>query len=125
MKRILFALAFLSISSVSFAQVSPTDKFAWDQAAATLAIVQGYRYELELDGVVVPSPLVATCTGTASPFACTAPIPAVTPATHTAKVRAVDMSGTTPLVGPFSDPATFTMRATPAKPSGLTVIPGA
>lgn len=123
MKRVVMLLVGVVWASTAFAQAAPTDRFAWDMAAPSLAEANGYRYDVEMDAVVLPTPLVATCTGAVSPFLCRTSIPAVTPTTHTARVRAVDTTGT-PILGPFSDPVTFTMRATPAKPSGLTVVPG-
>jgi len=118
----LVVMLMLSATS-AFAQAAPTDKFRFDLDAGSLAQANGYRYELELDGVVLPTPLVTTCLNAASPFACTAPIPAITPTSHVARIRAVDTSGTS-IVGPFSDPLSFTMRATPSKPTGLTIVPG-
>ena len=113
----------LAWSATAFAQASPSDKFAWDQAAPSLAVAQAYGYALDLDGVVQPTRLTATCAGATSPYQCSAPIPAVTPSAHVARVRAVDTNGTA-IVGPFSDPLSFTMRATPAKPGNLTITPG-
>jgi len=122
MLSMLVVMLMLSATS-AFAQAAPTDKFRFDLDAGSLAQANGYRYELELDGVVLPTPLVTTCLNAASPFACTAPIPAITPTSHVARIRAVDTSGTS-IVGPFSDPLSFTMRATPSKPTGLTIVPG-
>jgi hypothetical protein len=102
---------------------APTDRFAWDQEASSLAVASAYRYDVEIDSGA-PVVLVSTCTGVASPFVCSAAIPAVTPTTHVARVRAVDPSPT-PIVSAWSAPLTFTMRATPATPAGLRIIPGA
>ena len=102
----------------------PSDRFSWDMEAPNLATAQGYRFELELDAVVQGTPLAHTCTGAGPLFQCSAPIPAVTPAGHTARVRAVDMSvPTAPITGDWSDPLNFTMRATPAKPGTLRITP--
>lgn len=120
----LAVLMLLASAAPTFAQAAPTDKFRFDMAAPDLATANGYRYDLELDGAVLTTPLATTCVNAASPFACSAPIPAITPTTHVARVRAVDTSGPTPILGDWSDPLTFTMRATPAKPSGLTITPG-
>ena len=128
--RSLLGLPVLSLLLILFgavsaaAQAAPTDRFEWSIAAPTLAVANAYRYDLELDAVILPTALVTTCTGAVSPFICRAPIPAVTPTAHVARVRAVDTTATV-IVGPFSDPINFTMRATPAKPAGLTVVPGA
>lgn len=125
MKRFLvFPLLF--ISSVAYAQAArPTDKFAWTMAESNLVTAQGFRYELELDNTVLPNPLTVTCTGTTSPFDCQSPIPPITPSQHTVRVRAIDI--TVPneiLVGDWSDPLQFTMRATPNKPGTLKIIRG-
>jgi hypothetical protein len=122
----LVLLALLALFPVTgFAQAAPTDKFGWDQTGATLAVVQAYRYDLEMDGIVLSAPLVQTCTGAASPFTCLSPIPALVPGPHTARIRAVDVTTpTTPVVGPFSAPLAFSMRAVPAAPGGLRIVPG-
>jgi len=124
MRATLVLSLLLFIAPAAFAQsnAAPTDKFAWNIEAASLAVAQAYTYELELDGTVLATALVTTCSGAASPYDCNAPIPAVTPSTHTARVRAVDTSGT-PLTGPFSDLLTFTMRAVPSKPGNFRIIP--
>lgn len=107
-------------------QAKPTDKFTWTQDAP-LAAAQAYRYELELDGVLHTAPLVHTCTAAAPTSSqCTAPIPAVTPGTHSARVRTVDASLPEILqwiFSDYSDPATFTMRAVPARPRAFGVSP--
>jgi len=120
---LLVASLLIAVASTAAAQnAAPTDKFQFNMVAGSLAEANSYKYELELDGVVQATPLAVTCVDP-SPYTCKAPIPAITPSTHTARVRAVDISGT-PIVGPFSDLLTFTMRATPAKPTGLTIVPG-
>lgn len=107
----------------------PTDKFTWTQDAP-VANAQTYRYELELDGVLQTAPLVHTCV--ASPTAptmasiCTAPIPAVTPGDHSARVRTVDVSIPEVLQWIFTDysnTATFRMRAVPTTPRQFGVQP--
>ena len=121
--KIFLAALFTFVSVSAFAQAAPTDKFRFNMTAPSLAVAQAYRYDLELDNVVLPTALVTTCSQTTD-ITCDAPIPAITPTTHVARVRAVDVSGSTPIVGPFSDPLTFTMRATPGKPTGLTIVSG-
>src|SRR5262245_38808572 len=101
MKKFLLSVMFALIPVLASAQAAPTDKFAWNIDAPSLATAQGYRYDLELDNVLQTAPLVATCENPATPFLCKAPIPAVTPTTHTARVRAVDTSGATPIPGPW------------------------
>jgi len=124
MKKLLFVFILLLVPAAAFAQAAPTDRFQWVQVAPTLAVASAYRYEVGLDADPGTTVLTATCVGATSPFTCSASIPAVTPTTHTARVRAVDTSGPTAITGPFSDPLTFTMRATPAKATGLIIVPG-
>jgi len=108
-------------STTTFGQTAkPGQSFAWD-TADTPARAQSHRWELELDGVVAPTPLRATCVpGTGSDASCSALIPAVTPAQHSVRLRAVDAADST-LVSDWSAPLTFTMRAVPATPTGLTI----
>lgn len=123
--RSLFLLAVLLAPSLAHAQSTarPTDSFEWTIVASSLAQAQGYTYELELDSVVLTTPLVHTCSG-AGPFLCRAPIPAVTPSSHTVRVRAADRSIIAQIVfGDWSDPLTFTMRAVPGKPGNLRIQP--
>lgn len=122
MKKTLFALAFLLLPVLAEAQAAPSDRFVWTMAHPA-AQAQAFRYELELDGAIAPAPLVHTCTGTTLPVECVAPIPAVTPGSHTARVRAVDTSSATPLPGDWSTLLTFTMRAVPATPGGFGIRP--
>lgn len=123
MKRYLLMAACVLFAAPAFAQTAtPTDQFQWQMAAVNLTQASGYRFDVELDAGTPVTLAGVTCTGAASPFTCKAPIPPVTPTTHTARVRAVDANGT-PIIGPFSDPITFTMRATPGQPTNLTIVP--
>jgi hypothetical protein len=116
-----------------FAQIQtakPTDKFSWAQDEVSLSVAQSYRYELQLDNITQSKPLVATCTGTISPFTCEAPIPAITPTKHIARVRAVDTSPLfTTKKSAWSDLLEFVMQPSgsiivtkPAIPGGLTIV---
>lgn len=122
MKTLLIAFALLLLPAFAQAQAAPTDRFTWTMAHPS-TVAQTFRYDVEIDTVVQPAPLVTTCTG-ATPATCTASIPAVTPSQHIARVRGVDISGPTPIVGEWSDLITFTMRATPSKPGGFGITPG-
>lgn len=121
--KALFAAVVLAIASTAAAQVSKaTDRFGWTMDT-TLALAQAYRYEIEIDGVISPTPLTHQCTA-ATPVECAAPIPAITPSRHEVRIRAVDLSFTTsPDFGPWSDVFTFTMRATPVKPGQIRILP--
>lgn len=124
--RFIVLLTMLLMPIELFAQAAaPTDKFEFNMEAPSLAAANGYRYDVEMDTVVLPTPLVVTCTGAASPFTCRAPIPAITPSQHVARIRAVDAPvGGTVLIGSWSDLLTFSMRATPAKPGGVRINGG-
>ncbi len=128
MKKCIFVGLFVLSASNTFAQAArPTDKFQWTMEDSGLAIVQAFRYELELDNVVRSAPLVTTCVTSPPPavnFTCTAPIPAITPSNHMARVRGVDIADTAPFIGEWSDPLNFNMRAAPSKPGNLKIIPG-
>ena len=92
---------------------SSNQKFAWDQVAVDLAEAQSFTYKYYADnsgtGVVFP---VVTCTGAASPFVCTAPIPAFTPGQHTITITANNVAGESDK----SDPFAFAFVVTPGKP---------
>jgi len=136
-KTIAFGILALSISSLAHTQTTtakPTDKFSWTMDELTVGIAQGYRYDLQLDNLTQSKPLVHTCFGIMPPFTCEAPIPNITPTTHTARVRAVD---TSPLFknkySAWSDSITFIMQPSggiivikpdPSTPGGLRIVPG-
>ncbi len=124
MKRFLITCAFLSVPTLVCAQSArPTDSFQWDMTGPSLAVVQAYRYDVEMDGVVSTTPLTTTCTGTASPFTCKAPIPPITPSQHVVRVRAADVTIPSEVItGEWSDPLSFSMRATPNKPGPISIV---
>lgn len=122
MKRLLFTLLFILLPTFVFAQASPTDRFVWSMPH-TAPVAQAFRYDIEIDAAVLPTPLVVTCTGAATPTECSAPIPAVTPSSHVARIRATDTT-VPPITGPWSDPFTFTMRVVPGKPGPIRIAPG-
>jgi len=101
---------------------SPSDRLGFDQAGPDLATVRAYDAQLDLDGTVL-LPQIMTCEddGTGSPFACATAIPAVTPGTHTVRLRVVETVNGTALASDWSAPFTFTLRAVPATPTGLRI----
>lgn len=119
MKRILtFVLAFVFLLSAARldAQVTAANKFGWTQGAPSLADANGYEYRVYADSSTTGSVLSGVvCTGTASPFDCTAPIPAFTPGNHTAQLTAKNIAGESAK----SDPLSFVFVVTPAKPLGF------
>lgn len=128
MKKTLFLVALMVLGFVVSAEAqtpaSPTSRFGWEQAAPSLTVASAYRYDLELDGTLQAAPLAqVVCTGATSPFSCEAAIPAVTPAVHTARMRAADVTVTPAMLGDFSNVLTFEMRAIPATPTGFGIRP--
>lgn len=122
--RSVMVLAALLVPALTQAQ-NPNARFAFTMEATPAATCQAYRFDLELDGVVAPAPLVVTCTAAGANSEVRAAIPAVTPGDHIARVRAVDITSPpfSPIFGPWSDPLNFTMKALPAKPGGLRIEP--
>ena len=126
MKKIILIILALSTTS-TLAQTTKPTHFEWTQDSDSLVSVQSYRYELELDNLTQSKPLVATCFGLTRPFICQAPIPNITPTSHKARIRAVEISTIKPDIGPWSDAVNFSMRdiiisKTPNKPGSLVVI---
>ena len=119
MRRLFFLLAFLSVPSVALAQTSatPASKFVFDQIAPDLATANGYTYRYYADAATVGATLTAVCTGTASPFTCSAPIPAFTPGSHAVTITAANIGGESAKSAPLS----FTFVVVPAPPTGLRI----
>lgn len=119
-------LAVVLVSVPAYAQqpdVTAADKFEWDQPAATLVEANGLRYDLELDGGPVVA-VAVTCAGAASPFVCSAAIPAITPTTHVVRLRAVATVNGTELASAFSAPFSFRMRVAASTPMNVRIKPG-
>lgn len=91
MRRLCPLLLILGLAAPALAQtpVLQIDKLAFDVPTATLAEASANKYLAYLDATPVGVSLVTTCTGTASPFVCKAPIPALTPGAHTVTVSMV------------------------------------
>lgn len=76
---ILVVTSAIGIYSQSIPRATANMKIAWDQDGATLADVQSYRYTGYSDNnTILGIVLTATCTGTTSPFTCSAPFPVKT-----------------------------------------------
>jgi len=117
--KIYIIVALIAIAtSVSYAQQPPqgssNQRFAWDQEAPTLADAQGYP-DGSSTGIAFTG---VTCTGTSSPFVCSAPIPAFTPGNHNITITASNVAGETAK----SDPFAFSFVVTPAVPTGIRII---
>jgi hypothetical protein len=104
--------------------IAPTgNQLQWNQAGPDLPTVQGYVYTALVDGSTTPTSLTATCSGTASPFTCTAPLPVVTPGQHTMTVTAAQvLTGGTQLTGTPSAQCAYDIAATPAQPTNLQIV---
>jgi hypothetical protein len=121
MKRVLIALISLTVVApvLAQAQAGPTSRFGWSQVATDLPSASGFTYRAYLDASATGTTLTATCTGTASPFSCTAPIPAVTPGTHTVALTAANVAGESLK----SSVTTFQMVAVPSAPTSIVILP--
>jgi hypothetical protein len=118
MKRILFVIVALLISSSAFSQATNTSKIAWDQAALTLSDSQGYTYKYYPDGSATGTAFAnVVCTGATSPFQCEAPFPAFTPGNHTIQLTAGNIAGESVKTSPFA----FAFVVTPASPSNVRI----
>jgi hypothetical protein len=119
----LLSLAGTAVVLLAQTPAIPSDRFAFDQTGPSLAVVSAYTIEITMDGTVLPTKQAVTCTGTASPWTCYTAIPAVTPGTHQAMLRACETVSGVVLCGPNSSPVAFTMRASPAMPGNVRVEP--
>ena len=116
----------LLLTQILTNHVAPGDRFAWDMQGPGLALVQSYRYEVEVDGHRLTEPLKdVTCAVGVPPvaFVCTAAIP-VSFGPHTLRVRSVDTSvlGMPAIEGAWSPAFAYFMRPTPPAPSQLRPI---
>lgn len=120
MRRLLFTLAFVVINSNATAQVGT--KVEWNQEAPTLSAAINYRYNLGVNGVWQNSTLFASCSGSKSPYLCTATIPSnIAPGSHKLTLRAVDITDIfQPAPSESSDETDF-VKPPPAKPINVVV----
>lgn len=116
---VLAFLMWLAMVGALFAQTgTPTSLLAWDQVAPDLASAQGYRYTYYPDGAATGTVLAAvTCTGAASPFACTVAFPAFTPGPHTLQLTARNIAGESPQSAALA----FTFVVIPTAPQNLRI----
>lgn len=115
--------ALLLLASSAQAQTAtPTSRLAWDQTAATLAEASSLAYEATFDGAPIAALPGVTCAGAASPFVCSAPLPAnLSAGAHAVAAQARNAVGPSPLSATFN--FTF-ISSPPAAPSNLRIIPG-
>lgn len=90
-KRSLLTLAFImSLVTITFGQAGPTSRLAWDIVGPSLSTVQAYTWRYYADQAIVSWQSInnVICTGTSSPFTCTAPFPSFTPGQHRLQITA-------------------------------------
>lgn len=113
MKRIL-CLGLLLLANPAWGQDTVTNKakFEWTQDGDSLATIQTWFFQLELDNITQSKALVVTCEGAISPFTCIAPLPSITTTKHTARIRVKGIDGEGKLVTTlWSNKVTFTVTA--------------
>lgn len=83
MRRLMFSsLLLLGLATVAEAQTTtPNPTITWDQPESSLANAQGAIYTLYIGNT--QQVVKHTCTGTASPFSCIAPLAGLTPGAQT------------------------------------------
>lgn len=106
--------------------ITTTSKLEWKVEAATAADAQGFEARAVVDSDTNFAKMASvTCTGSASPFTCQAPLPTAMVArlnaqgNHTIVVRLFNPS--TGLEG--ADSAPFLLRVPPPAPTGVRIIP--
>lgn len=106
------------LAQIVTTQVTPGDRVAWDMRGPGLALVQSYRYEVEVDGYRLSDALPdVTCVIGPPPvpaYVCTAPIP-IAFGPHTLRVRSVDASvpGLPAIEGAWSPVFSYVMTPAP------------
>ena len=118
MKKLLLVLFFiLTIPNTLFSQATPSSKLLFDQIGPSLIEVNSYTYKYYPDGNSVGTNLVVTCTGTTSPFICSAAFPAFTPGSHNLTLTASNTAGESAKSSPFA----FVFVVIPAVPSNIRI----
>lgn len=124
MRKLLLALTFIALPSLVHAQPVPPaataqSKFAIDVNAADLATAQGYVYKQYADGALQGTVIAFTCSGTAAPFLCVAPVGAFTPGQHSVTLTASNAAGESGK----SAAIIFTMTVVPQIPGNPRILP--
>ena len=119
-------LAALLFASDASAQptVGPSSRLAWDQAAGDVGEAIGYIYEASYDGGEWERIPNVNCGNAQSPFTCAGDIRALTPATHTVRMRTVTTINTVRAESAPSELFTFRFVAVPGAPQNLRIVPG-
>jgi hypothetical protein len=86
----------LLLSLVQPAPVAgPNHKFEWDQYAYNLDVVETFKFSYYLDDSLTGTPLPGVkCIGISPNFVCSAPVPVMGNGTHTIKLDATNVIGT-------------------------------
>ncbi len=118
--------AFVLALALALPQTPATgkEKIGWDQAAVDLVTASSYKADIEVDGAVAVTGSAIVCAGTASPFVCATPFPAMTLGLHSIRVRVSETLGGTPFYSEWSAPWSVTIRVGPPTPLNLRVIIG-
>lgn len=120
-------LAFLLVlwlPASSHAQTAnQASRLGWTEDAPSLGAALGLVYEASFNGGPFTPLLTFTCTGAASPFQCSAPLPSLTQGGQTVVLRAVAFDGPTRFESPLSAVFAFTYTpfVLPAAPSNLRI----
>lgn len=103
--------------------VSTQHRLAWSQDAATLQSAQAHQYFAIVDGTRRTDPMLPIlCTGTASPFTCSTPFPALTPGEHGISLVAAELLNGVLVQSTPSEPLRVNMVVISA-PRNLRVVP--
>lgn len=123
MRRLTLTLLGILFATPALAQtpVTPLSTMAWDQAAPTLTAAQSYIYGLYIGTAPRADLPTVTCTGTASPYRCTAPVPAMTPGPHTLQLTASQLVAGVRGESAKTPPLAIVMVIAPAAPSNFTL----
>jgi len=119
MKQVLLSLVFvLGLATVSYAQsATPSNRLAWDQSDATVAVAEAYTFKQYADGSPTGTVITGvTCTAGAV-VSCSAPFGAFTPGTHTIQLTATNAAGESVKSAVFN----FTFVVVPTAPGNLRV----
>jgi hypothetical protein len=91
-----------------------------DVAGSSAAGVSAFTYRAYVDGAATGVVLVGpACTGTATPYACQAPLPTLTPGPHAITLSAANAAGE----GPKSAAFAITVIVAPPAPTNLRILP--
>jgi len=95
MKKLVLLILLLVLPTSVYSQATGTSKLVFDQSAPTLTEANSYIYRYYPDTAVSGIPLTTVCTGTTSPFICSAAFPAFTPGSHTLSLTAASSASPT------------------------------